>query len=145
MKGRGRGKAPGGKGATTGGAESKKRDEGSREKKTGGETEEASGGRETTERESKETDKGSGGTAETKRGRRCLPLGSRSTGGGRTGAEKKLVKEDESGTIGVSSVQGGDESDRPPPSDKKTTGPLSSQGDFGTTLSEGRNGEGARN
>jgi len=33
------------------------------------------------------------------------------TGGSRTGVEKKLVKEDESGTIGVFSIQGGDESD----------------------------------
>jgi len=145
MKGRGRGKAPGGRGATTGGAESKKRGEGGREKETGGGTEEASGGRETTERGSGETDEGRGGTAATKGGRRRLPSGSGSTGGSRTDATKELVEEDESRTVGVSSVRGGNESDRPPPSDKKTTGPLSSQGDFGTTLSEGRDGEGARN
>ena len=104
-----------------------------------------SGGRETTERGSGETDEGRGGTAEIKRGRQRLPSESGSTGGGRTGVEKKLVKEDKSGTIGVSSVREGDESDRPSPSDKKTTGLLSSQGDFGTMLSKGRNGEGARN
>jgi len=67
------------------------------------------------------------------------------TGGGCTVAEKQLVKEDESGTIGVSSVREGDESNRPPPFDKKTMGLLSSQGDFGTTPSEGRNGKEARN
>ena len=43
MKGRGRSKAPGGRGATTGGAESKKRVEGSREKERGGGTEKMSG------------------------------------------------------------------------------------------------------
>jgi len=104
-----------------------------------------SGGRETTERGSGETDKGRGETAETKKGGQHLLSGSGLTGGGRTGAEKKLVKEDKSGTIGISSVQGGDESDQPPPSDKKTIDLLSSQGDFRTTLSEGRNSEGARN
>jgi len=67
------------------------------------------------------------------------------TGGGHTGVEKKLVKEDESRTVDVFSIRGEDESDRPPFSDKKTTGPLSSQEDFRTTPSEGRNGEGARN
>jgi len=92
-----------------------------------------------------ETDEGRGGTAETKRGRQHLPSGSRSTGGGHTGAEKKLVEEDESGTVGISFVQGGDESDRPSLFDKKTTSPLSTQGDSGTTLGEGRNGEGAGN
>jgi len=61
-------------------------------------------GKEMTERGSEETDEGRGGTAETKRGRQCLLLGSRSIGGSRTGAEKKLVKEDESGTIGIFSV-----------------------------------------
>ena len=130
---------------TTGKAESKKRGEGSREKETGGGTEKASGGRETTERRSGETDEGRGGTAETKRGRQHLPSESESTGGSRTGAEKKLVKEDEFRTIGISSVQGGDESDRPPPSDKKTIGLLSSQEDFRATPSEGKNGKGARN
>jgi len=44
MKGRGRGKAPGGREATMGRAESKKRGEGGREKATGGRTEEASRG-----------------------------------------------------------------------------------------------------
>ena len=83
--------------------------------------------------------------AVTKGGGRRLPSESGSTGGGRTDATKELVEEDESGTVGVSSVQGGNEFDRPPPSDKKTTGPLSSQGDFGTTPSEGRDGEEARN
>jgi len=145
MKRGSRGKAPGGRGTTTGGAESKKRGEGGREEETGGGTAEASGGGETTERGSGSTDEGRGGTAATKGGRRRLPSGSRSTGGGCTDATKELVEEDESGTIGISSVRGGDESDRPPPSDKKTTGPLSSQGDFRTTPSEGRNGKGARN
>ena len=130
-------KTPGGRGATIGGAKSKKRGESSREKETEGETEEASGGR--------ETDEGRGGTAETKRGRWRLLSESGLTGGSRTGAEKKLVKEDESRTIGVSSVQGEDKSDQPPLSDKKTTGPLFFQGDCGTTPSERRNGERARN
>jgi len=98
-----------------------------------------------TERGSGETDEDRGGTAATKGGGRRLLSGSGSTGGGCTDAMKELVEEDESRTIGVSSVRGGDESDQPSPSDKKTTGPLSSQGDFGTTPSEGRNGEGARN
>jgi len=79
------------------------------------------------------------------RGGRHLPSGSRSTGSGHTGAEKKLVEEDESGTVGVSSVQGGDESDQLPPFDKKTTSLLSTQGDSRTMLREGRNGEGAGN
>jgi len=47
----------------------------------------------------------------TKGGRQRLPSGSRSTGGGCTDAMKELVEEDESRTIGVSSVQGGDEFD----------------------------------
>ena len=64
-----------------------------------------------TERESGETDEGRGGTAVTKGGRQRLPSGSRSTGGGCTDAMKELVEEDESRTIGVSSVQGGDEFD----------------------------------
>ena len=80
------------RGAIMGGAESKKRDKGGREKATGGRTEEASGGRETTERGSRETDEGRGGMMETKRGRQCFPSGSRLTGGSRTGAEKKLVE-----------------------------------------------------
>jgi len=57
-----------------------------------------------TERGSGETDEGKGGTTDTKRGRRCLLSGSRLTGGGRTDATKELVEEDESGTIGVSSI-----------------------------------------
>ena len=118
--------------------ESKKRGEGGRKKETGEGTEKTSGG-------SGETDEGRERTAETKRGGQRLPSGSRSTGGGHIDAEKKLVKEDESRTIDVFSVRGGDESDRPPPSDKKTTGPLSSQGDFRTTLSEGRNSKGVGN
>jgi len=63
MKGRGRGKALGGREATTDRVESKKRDEGSREKVTEGRTEETS-------RRSGETDEGRGGMAETKRGGR---------------------------------------------------------------------------
>jgi len=57
-----------------------------------------------TEKGSRKTDEGRGGTVETKRGRRCLLSGSRLTGGGRTDATKELVEEDESGTIGVSSI-----------------------------------------
>jgi len=112
---------------------------------TGERTEETSGGREMIERGSRETDEDRKGMVETKRGGRRLPSGSGLTDGGRTDVEKKLVKEDESRTVSVSSVRGGDESDRPPPFDKKTTGLLSSQGDFGTTPSKGRNSEGARN
>jgi len=63
-----------------------------------------SGGRELTERGSGKTDEGRGETAETKRGRQRLPSGSRLTGGGCSGAEKKLVKEDKSGTVGISFV-----------------------------------------
>ena len=44
MKGRDRGKAPEGRETIIGGAECKKTDEGSREKATGGRTEEESGG-----------------------------------------------------------------------------------------------------
>jgi len=128
-----RGKAPRGRGTTTGGAESKKRGEGGREKETGGGTEEASGGRETTERGSGETDEGRGGTAATK--------GGGSTGGGCTDATKELVEEDESGTIGVSSVRGGDEFDRLTPLDEKITGLVSPQGDSRATPGAGRNGE----
>jgi len=61
-------------------------------------------GKETTERGSGETDEDRGGTAVTKGGGRHLSSGSGSTGGGRTDATKELVEEDESGTIGVSSV-----------------------------------------
>jgi len=122
-------------------AESKKRGEGGTEKETGGGTEEASEGGETIERESGETDEGREGTTETKRGRRRLLPGSRSTGGCRTGAAKKLVEGNESGTSGVSSVRGGNEFDQPTSLDKKTTGPVSHQGDFRATPGAGRNGE----
>jgi len=104
MKTRSRGKAPGGREATTGGAESKKRGEGGREKETEEGTEEVSRGRETTKRGSEKTDKGRGGTVETKRSGRCFPSGSGSTGNHYTGAAKELAEEDESGTIGISSV-----------------------------------------
>jgi len=124
--------------------ESEKRGEGGREEETGEGITEANGGGETTKRGSREADEGRGGTPETKRGRQRFPSESRSTGGSRTGVVKKLVEENESGTIGVSFVQG-DESDRPSPFDKKITGPSSSQGDFGTALRKGRNGEGAGN
>ena len=87
-----------------GGTESEKRGEGSGEEETGEGITEANGGGETTERGSREVDEGRGGTPETKRGGRRFPSGSRSTGGSCTGAEKKLVKEDKFGTIGVSSV-----------------------------------------
>jgi len=90
---------------TTGRVESKKRGEGSREKETGEGIEKAGQGRETTERGDGETDESRGGTAETERGRRRLLSGSRLTGGSCTSVEKKLVKEDESGTVSVSSVQ----------------------------------------
>jgi len=141
MKRGSRGKALGGRGTTTGGVESKKRGEGGREKETGGGTEEASGGRETTERGSEETDEGRGGTAVTKGGGQRLPSGSGSTGGSRTDAMKELVEEDESRTIGVSSVRRGDEFDRLTPLDEKTTGPVSLQGDSEATPGVGRNGE----
>jgi len=72
MKTRGRNKASGGREATTGRAESKKRGEGSQEKERGGGTKKASRGGETTERESRETDKGKRGTAETKK-RQTMP------------------------------------------------------------------------
>jgi len=124
--------------------ESEKRGEGSGEEETGGGITKANGGGETTERESREADEGRGGTAEAKRGGRRFPLGSRSTGGSRIGAEKELVEENKSGTIGVSSIQG-NESDRPSPFDKKTMDPSSSQGDSGTAPREGRNGKGAGN
>jgi len=61
-------------------------------------------GRETTKRGSEKTDKGRGGTVETKRSGRCFPSGSGSTGNHYTGAAKELAEEDESGTIGISSV-----------------------------------------
>jgi len=110
-KTKGRGKTPGGRGVTMGRVESKKRGEGGREKETEEGTEEVSRKREATERGSGETDEGRGGTAETKRGRRHLLSGSGSTGNSCTGAVKKLVEEDESGIIGVSSVREEDESD----------------------------------
>jgi len=102
-KTRDRSKAPRERGATTGGAESKERGESGREKETGGKTEAASGGGEMTKRGS--------GEAETKRGGRRLLLGSRSTGGSHAGATQELVEENESRTVGVSSVRGGDEPD----------------------------------
>jgi len=97
-----------------------------------------------TKRESREAEEGRGGTPETKRGGQRFLSGSGSTGGSRTGTAKKLVEENESGTIGISSIRG-DESDRPSPFDEKTTGPSSSQGDSGTASREGRNGKGAGN
>jgi len=78
---------------------------------------------------------------EAKRGRRRLPSGSGSTGGGCTNAVKELVEGNESGTSGISSVRGEDEFDRPTPLDKKATGPVSSQGDSGATPGVGKNGE----
>jgi len=70
-----------------------------------------SGEGETTEGGSRETDEGRGGTTEAKRGGQRLLSRSGSTGGRRTGAKKKLVEENESGTFGVSSSDGGDEFD----------------------------------
>jgi len=55
-------------------------------------------------RGSEETDEGRGGTAEATRSGQCIPLGSRSTGSLCTSAAKELVEEDESGTVGVSSI-----------------------------------------
>ena len=104
MKRRGRGKAPRGRGATTGGVESKERGESSREKETGEETDKASRGREMSKRESGEIDEGRGGTAEATRSGQCIPLGSRSTGSLHTSAAKELVEEDKSETVGVSSI-----------------------------------------
>jgi len=68
-------------------------------------------------------------------------LRSRSTDGGCAGTEKKLVEKDKSGTIGDSTIRQGDESNRPPSVDKKTTSLLLFQEDFGAVLEEGRNGE----
>ena len=72
-------------------------------------------------------------------------LESGSIGSNCAGAKKELVEEDESRTIGNSTIRQGDESDWPPPSDKKTISLLFSQGDFGPMLGEERNGEGVRN
>jgi len=141
---RGRSKASGRRGATMGGTESEKRGEGSGEEETGEGITEANGGGETTERGSREVDEGRGGTPETKRGGRRFPSGSRSTGGSCTGVAKKLVEENESGTIGISSIRG-DESDRPSLFDEKTMDLSSSQGDSRTAPREGRNGEEAGN
>jgi len=58
---------------------------------------------------------------------------------------KKLVEEGKSRTIGVSSIQGGDEFDRPFPLNKKIMSLLSSQGDFGAMPGEGRIGKRVRN
>jgi len=102
-------------------------------------------GGKTTKGGSREADEGRRGMAEATRSEQHLLSGSRLIGGCCTGAVKKLVEEDESRTSGISSIQEGDESDRPPPFDKKTMGPLSTQGDSGTMLREGRNGKGAEN
>jgi len=91
--------------------ESKERGEGSREKETRGETEEASGRGKMTKKGSGEIDEGRGETLETKRSGRHLLSGSGLTDGGCIGAVKKLVEENESGTSGVSSVRGGNEFD----------------------------------
>jgi len=96
MKTRSRDKAPGGRGATTGGVESKKRGEGSREKEIGGGTEKASGERETINRGNRETDESKGEMVETKR--------SGSTGGRHTSVAKELAKEGKFRTVGVSSI-----------------------------------------
>jgi len=100
-----------------------------------------SGGGETSKRGSGEEIKGRGGLTEAKRGGQYFPSESRSTGSGHAGAKKKLVEGDESGTSGVSSFQEGNEFNRPTPLDKKTTGPVSSQGDSRATQGAGRNGE----
>jgi len=63
------------------------------------------------------------------------------TGSGHTDAEKELVEEDESGTISVSSIRGGDESDRSPPLNKKAISLLSFQGDSRAMLGAERNGK----
>jgi len=65
---------------------------------------EASGGGEMTEGGSRETDEGRGGAMEAKRGGRHLLSRSGLTGSRCTGAKKKLVEENESGTSGVSSI-----------------------------------------
>jgi len=67
------------------------------------------------------------------------------TGGSHTSAEKKLVETDKSRNSGISSVQGGDEFDRPTPLNKKTMGPVSPQGDSRATPGAGRNSERVRN
>jgi len=91
--------------------ESKKRGEGGREKKTGGGTEKTSRRGKMSKEGNGEADKSRRKMAETKRSRRRLPSESRSIGNGRTDVEKKLVEEDESRTIGISSSDRGDESD----------------------------------
>jgi len=121
--------------------ESKKKGEGGRKEATGGGTAEASGGGETTEGGSGETNEGRGGTMEAKRERQRFLSGSGSTGGSHTGVEEELVKTNESGTSGISSSDGGDEFNRPTSLDKKTTGPVSSQGDSGAMPGVGRHGE----
>jgi len=78
---------------------------------------------------------------EAKRGGRRLLSESGSTGGHCTGAEEELVKTNESGTSGVSSVRGEDEFNRPTPLDEKTAGPVPSQGDSGAMLGAQRNGK----
>jgi len=102
-------------------------------------------GGETTEGGSRETDEGRRRATEAKRGGRHLSSRSRSTGSGRAGAKEELVEGDESGTSGVSSIQGGDEFDRTTPFDEETTSPLSPQGDSGAAPGAGRNGDGVGN
>jgi len=111
MKRRGRGKALGGRGTATGGAESKKKGKGNREEEIGGGSKKVSRGGETTKEENRETDEGRGEIAEAKKDRRCLLSESGSTGSSCAGAVKELVEKGESETIGVSSIQEGDESD----------------------------------
>jgi len=68
-------------------------------------------GGQTTEGGSREEIEGRGGTTEETRGGRRLLSRSGLTDGGCAGAKEELVEEDESGTLGISSVRGGDELD----------------------------------
>jgi len=104
-----------------------------------------SGGGETTEGGSRETDEGRRRATEAKKGGQHLSSRSRSTGNGRAGTKEELVEGDESGTSGVSSIQGGDEFDQTTPFDEETMSPLSPQGDSEAALGAGRNGDGVGN
>jgi len=73
-------------------------------KKTGGGTEKVSRGGEITKGGSREIDEGRGEMVEAKTDKRHLLSESRLTGGGHIGAIQELVEEDESRTVGVSSI-----------------------------------------
>jgi len=85
-------------------AESKKRGEGSREKKTREESEKVNRGEETAKEESREANQGRAGVTEAKRGGQCLLLESGSTSS-YVSAEEELVEKDESGTSGSFTIR----------------------------------------